>query len=253
MTMHRYAHKIVTPALLFVGVLCFWSLFRGDLFPSPSAVGAALVDALRTGTLIANASVSLWRVFVGFLLAVIVGVPFGLLMGSYREVRVALNPFVQLLHTVSPIAWIPLAILWFGIGNASAYFIIFMAALFPVLIATALAVRHIDPVLFRVGNNFGIPQRIMLTRITLPAITSSIASGLRISLGISWIVVVAAEMVGMNSGLGFMILDARNFLRLDVVIAVMFTIGVMGFALDLGMAWLERTLLHRFGGFTLHP
>ena len=162
--------------------------------------------------------------------------------------REALDPILQVMRTISPISWIPLAILWFGIGDTPAIFIIFITAFFPILISTASSIKHIDPILIKVGTNFGASKSQLLRKVILPAISPYIVIGLRISLGLSWVIIVAAEMVGMSSGLGYMILDARNFLRTDLIIAGMFVVGIIGFLLDHLLSLIELRV-KRFVGF----
>jgi len=230
--------KIIYPIVAFFLLLALWqgaieiTGVEAFLLPGPLDALAALMDVIRSGVLFEHAIASLFRVAMGFLLATVLAVPLGLLMGTRKFLHITLDPILQGIRTISPIAWIPLAILWFGIGDKPAIFIIFITAFFPILLSTALSIRHVDPLLLRVGKNFGATQKQLLFKIILPAVTPYIVIGLKISLGISWIIVVAAEMVGMSSGLGYMILDARNFLRTDLIIAGMFVIGVIGFTLD---------------------
>ena len=230
--------KIIYPIVAFFLLLALWqgaieiTGVEAFLLPGPLDALAALMDVIRSGVLFEHAIASLFRVAMGFLLATVLAVPLGLLMGTRKFLHITLDPILQGIRTISPIAWIPLAILWFGIGDKPAIFIIFITAFFPILLSTALSIRYVDPLLLRVGKNFGATQKQLLFKIILPAVTPYIVIGLKISLGISWIIVVAAEMVGMSSGLGYMILDARNFLRTDLIIAGMFVIGVIGFTLD---------------------
>ncbi|SRR3989339_21785 len=230
--------KIIYPIVAFLLLLALWqgvieiTGVKTSLLPGPLDVLAALTDVVESGVLFEHALASLFRVAMGFLLATIFAVPLGLLMGTRKFLHITLDPILQGIRTISPISWIPLAILWFGIGDKPAIFIIFITAFFPILLSTALSIRHVDPLLLRVGTNFGATQKQLLFKIILPAVTPYIVIGLKISLGVSWIIVVAAEMVGMSSGLGYMILDARNFLRTDLIIAGMFVIGIIGFTLD---------------------
>ena len=148
----------------------------------------------------------------------------------------------------SPLAWIPIGILWFGVGDASAIFLIFLASFFPLVVTAMNAVHNIDAVHLHAGRNFGLSQRGLVTRIIFPAITPQIILGMRITLGIAWLVVVAAEMIAVNSGLGFLIVDARNAgNRYDLVVAGMVLIGVVGVLLDLAMRRLERLRSVRWG------
>ncbi len=236
--------KIIYPLMVFISILLIWQfaswkLISSSLFPSPIEVLRGTVEIARSGVLFVNIFTSLYRVFVGFILAVIFGIPIGLLLGTYKKSRFAFEPLIQIIKPISPIAWIPLAIFWFGIGNKPAIFIIFITAFFPIMLASQSAVKNIDVNLIKAARNFGTKGKNMITKIILPASFPYIMVGIRISLGISWVIIVAAEMVGMHSGLGYMILDARNFLRTDLIISGMIIIGLIGFALDRILGYFE--------------
>jgi NitT/TauT family transport system permease protein len=184
---------------------------------------------------------SLFRVTWGFLLAVVVGVPIGLLLGWFRPAHQAFNPLIQVLRPISPIAWIPLAILWFGVSDAAPIFLIFLASVFPITVSATAAVQNMQPVYLRAARNFGLQGAELLRRVILPATLPQIVTGVRIALGVAWLVVVAAEMIAVNSGLGYLIIDARNAgKRYDLVVAGMLIIGLIGLALDLLVRRLER-------------
>src|SRR5262249_45610514 len=176
--------------------------------------------------------------------AVLLGVPLGLLMGWFARGYQALNPLIQLLRPISPIAWIPMAIVWFGITESAPVFLIFYASLFPIVVSATAAVRNIQTVYVRAAQNFGLSRWQMFRRVILPATLPQLLTGLRISLGIAWLVVVAAEMIVNNpkaGGLGFLIIDAGNQgARYDLVGAGMVSIGLIGLVLDLLVRQLER-------------
>ncbi|OGH88376.1 MAG: hypothetical protein A3J93_04915 [Candidatus Magasanikbacteria bacterium RIFOXYC2_FULL_42_28] len=238
--------KVFYPTASFVFIFGLWEIlsrlgvFANNIMPAPSEIWVALKDVARSGVLAQNAWASLYRVFAGFLIATTLAIPMGLIIGSKKYLHTTFNPLIQIIRTISPISWIPLAILWFGIGNQPAIFIIFITAFFPILLSTMLAVKNVDPILIKVAENFGATGNKLLFKIILPAIFPYIIIGLRVSLGIAWVIVVAAEMVGMTSGLGYMILDARNFLRTDLIIAGMLVIGLIGFALDSMLEYFEK-------------
>ena len=170
---------------------------------------------------------SLFRVTWGFLLAVLVGVPLGLFMGWFRPAYPAFNPLIQALRPISPIAWIPLAILWFGVADAAPIFLIFLASVFPITVTAAAAVRSVQTVHLRAAHNFGLTAFSALAAGHFAGPLPQILTGLRIALGIAWLVVVAAEMIAVNSGLGYLIIDARNAgKRYDLVVAGMVIIGL---------------------------
>lgn len=211
------------------------------LFPTPLEVGAGIVELAAKGLLLKYVAASLFRITWGYLLAVVVGVPFGLCLGWYRPARQAFNPMIQVFRPISPIAWIPVAILWFGVTDAAPVFLIFLASVFPITVSAMAAVAGVQPVYLRAGRNFGLSRFQLFRRVILPATLPQILTGLRIALGIAWLVVVAAEMIAANSGLGYLIIDARNAgKRYDLVVAGMVLIGIIGWLLDVLMRQLER-------------
>lgn len=249
---HHHRKKLLRqvglPLLVSLSLIMLWQivvsveLVSQTFLPSPWSVAQAIVELYQSGLLFQHAGASLFRVFMGFFLAALLAIPIGMLIGWHLWMEHAFMPTMQFLRTISPIAWIPLAILWFGIGDPPAIFIIFMTSFFPILIATAHANRHLEPALIKTAINFGARGVTLLFQVILPASLPYIMVGLRIALGIAWVVIVAAEMVGMRSGLGYMILDARNALRVDMVIAGMIIIGWIGLCLDYLMGLLEKRL-----------
>ncbi len=214
---------------------------RNDLLPGPWQVVLGIAELLRKGLLFKYIVASLFRVTWGFGLAVLVGVPFGLFLGWFRMAFQAFNPLIQILRPISPIAWIPLAILWFGVSDAAPVFLIFLASVFPITVSATAAVQNLQPVYLRAAKNFGLGRAQLFGRVILPATLPQILTGVRIALGIAWLVVVAAEMIAVNSGLGYLIIDARNAgKRYDLVVAGMLVIGLIGLALDLLIRQLER-------------
>lgn len=225
---------------LFLGV--WWLTARGSvIFPTPVQVLTGTVDLAREGALMKHVAASLYRVSLGYGLAVGLAIPVGSLMGWYPGLYRALNPLVQLLRPISPIAWIPLAILWFGVGDLSPIFLIFLSSFFPVVVSTIAGVHLVEQQYLRAGKNFGLSGLTMYRQIIFPAALPSIITGMRVALGVAWLVVVAAEMVAINSGLGFLIIDSRNAgTRYDLVVAGMVVIGIIGFGLDVLMRRMEN-------------
>jgi len=214
------------------GVVAAVGVFPDSLFPTPLAVARALVQELRSGRLVDDSLASLFRVSAGFLLATALGVPVGLLLGHSPRARDAFLPLVNFFRSLSPLAWIPFAILWLGIGDPPAIFLIFMSAFFPIVLSTGAAVASIPSVYFRVARDLGIHGAALVREVTLPAIAPQVITTLRVAAGLSWLVVVAAEMIAGHDGLGFAVWDARNGLRIDLLGAAMVTIGLIGVALD---------------------
>ena len=171
-------------------------------------------------------STSLFRVTVGFLIAVVSGIPMGLWMGQKLAARAAFLPMLNFFRNLSPLAWMPFAILWFGVGDSAAIFLIFLSAFFPVVLATMAAVANIPAVYFRVAESYGLRGFEKLVQVTLPAIMPQVITMLRVTAGLCWLVVVAAEMIAGRDGLGFAVMDSRNGLRMDMLVAEMIVIGL---------------------------
>lgn len=222
-------------------------IFPPSLFPHPWEVARGVWSELASGRLVIDAVASLFRVSAGFLLAVLLGIPAGLLLGHSAGARAAFLPLVNFFRSLSPLAWIPFAILWLGIGDPPAIFLIFMAAFFPIVVSTAAAVATIPSVFFRVARDLGISGPALLSGVTLPAIAPQVITALRVAAGLSWLVVVAAEMIAGRDGLGFAVWDARNGLRIDLLAASMIVIGVIGAALDRLLMQLTRIPSVRWG------
>jgi NitT/TauT family transport system permease protein len=207
---------------------------RTKVFPSPLAVEKGLAELAGKGLLWAYICDSLRRVALGFGAATLIGIPLGLTLGWYPAINQVLNPVLQILRPISPIAWIPVAILMFGVGDLTAVFLIFLSAFFPIVLSCISGVANVPSIFRRAGRNFGLTPPQVLARVIFPAALPQIIVGLRIALGIAWVVVVAAEMIAVDSGLGYLVIDARNSgKRYDLVAAAMLMIGIIGLALDL--------------------
>jgi len=217
------------------------ALTQTTIFPTPLESFAAIFELARSSRLWNDVVASLFRVTWGFGLAALVGIPLGLWIGWRTRSFLAFNPLVQGFRPISPIAWIPIAILWFGIGDISAIFLIFLASIFPIVVGTTAAVQNIPQVYVRSASNFGLTGFELFRRVVLPAAMPQIITSLRIALGVAWLVIVAAEMVGMQSGLGYLVSDARNMgKRYDLVVAAMILIGLIGIVLDVLVRQLQN-------------
>ena len=212
------------------------------LLPPPTAVAAAFWELLGSGDLLRHLRDSLGREFTAFLWALI-AVPLGVAMGWWKPVHDQLDPLVEMLRPIPPLAWIPLSILWFGVGDTQNQFIILLGIFFPILLNTITGVKSVEPNLVRAARCMGASEAAVLRRVVLLAALPQIVTGIRIGLGVGWMALVAAELVGANSGLGFLINDARTLLRTDIVIVGMITIGLVGLALDLMIRALSSRLL----------
>ncbi|RYG09757.1 MAG: ABC transporter permease, partial [Burkholderiales bacterium] len=211
------------------------------IFPTPWQVVTGTLELAQDGTLWEHIGASLFRVGAGFLLALLFAIPLGLWMGWVAGAYTTLNPIFQMLRPISPIAWIPLAILWFGVGDVSPIFLIFIASVFPMIVQTTSGVHTIERRYLRAAANFGVSRSVLFRRVVVPAVLPEIIVGMRVGIGVAWLVVVAAEMIALRSGLGYMIMDSRNAgNRYDLVIAGMIIIGLIGLLLDGSMRLLEK-------------
>jgi len=237
--------NFVSPLALVAVLVAVWWITvvqsGSIIFPTPWDVVLATIELARLGTLWDHIASSLLRVGAGFLLAAALAIPLGLLMGWFKGVFATLNPLIQILRPISTIAWIPLAILWFGVGNLSPIFLIFLASLFPIIVETAAGVHTMERQYIRAAHNFGVSGLTLFSQVVIPAALPHIITGMRISLGVAWLVVVAAEMIAMRSGLGYLIIDSRNAgNRYDLVVAGMVIIGLTGLLLDILMRQFEK-------------
>ena len=241
------------PLLVLIIALLIWTgiavlrVFPDSVFPSPLDVAKGFIEELRTGRLLDDIVASLFRVTTGFGLAVLLGIPVGLWLGNHARARAAFLPLINFFRSLSPLAWIPFAILWFGIGDLPTVFLIFMAVFFPLVLATVAAVANIPSVYFRVARDYGFSDTEILMKVTLPAIAPQVITSLRVTAGLAWLVVVAAEMIAGRAGLGFAIWDARNGLRMDLLVCGMIVIGVIGIILDRILLQLTKIPSVRWG------
>jgi len=242
--------KVVISIFVLIGI---WELvvltgrYEQSLLPSPAGVLTGMAELIKDGALLTHFKVSLVRFLIGYLAAVITGITLGLMLGWNKSVWSFIDPVVQVLRPVSPIAWFPFIVLWFGIGDAPAVVTIFIAGFYPILLSTVSGVGNVDTVYLKVADNFGIRQPQLLFKIILPAAFPLIANSLHIALGSAWVFLVAGEMVGAQSGLGFMIIDARNSLRSDLVLAGIIFIGISGLLLDRLIKILESGIKRQWG------
>ena len=241
--MTRIRQALPSVAVIAFLIAVWWAVVAATgsvIFPSPWQVVIGTIELIGDGTLWEHIGASLLRVGVGFLLAVAFAVPLGLWMGWVRGAFETLNPIFQILRPISPIAWIPIAILWFGVGNASPIYLIFISSVFPMIVQTTAGVHSIEKRYLRAAENFGVSRYTLFSQVVIPAVLPQIIVGMRVGLGVAWLVVVAAEMIALRSGLGYLIIDSRNAgNRYDLVIAGMIIIGLIGLLLDGAMRLLE--------------
>jgi len=235
-----------------VGIVAIWwlgiAIFTtpGSLASqfSPAAALSALPDLIRDEQLGLHILASLRRIGVGLAWAVVLGVPLGFLIGRIRWLDKALTPSMQFLRMVSPLSWMPIAVMSLGVGDPAVYFLLAFAALWPLVMSTAAGVTHIDRRWVQLGESLAATRWEMLWHVYVPGIAAHVLTGVRLAIGILWIVLVPAEMLGVNAGLGYLILDTRDRLAYSELTAVILVIGVLGFLLD----WAARLIYRRFSG-----
>ncbi|MFQ3549386.1 MAG: ABC transporter permease [Armatimonadota bacterium] len=247
------AEKIILPSLTILLLLAIWQvisyleIYSKHLFPSPIDVGSGFTELAMTSQLWEDIGSSLVRFFIGYGLAVVTAGPLGFIFGWYSRGWTAFEPLVQLLRPISPIAWFPLISLWFGIGNLPAIVIIYIAAFYTILLATISAVRKVDQTYLKVARNFGTNQAGLLIKVVLPAAFPAMMVGLHIAIGSAWVFLVAGEMLGVKSGLGYLIIDSRNMLRTDLVLVAILIIGLLGLLIDRTITKAENSIRKLWG------
>jgi len=218
------------------------------LLPTPVKVATTLWGLLASGVLVEYLLASVGRLLLGCVAGLLIGVSLGYAIGSSRLVDRVFSPIVAVVQPIPGIAWIPLAILWFGLGPTAVAFIIFLSAFFPILLNTVTGVRTISRDLIRVGKVFHLPRRMMVFDVVLPGALPYIATGTRVGFGYGWRALVAGEMIAASKGLGFMIFEARDFLKTDEVIVGMITIGLFWATVErFVLRPLERRTIERWG------
>lgn len=243
--------KIMRGAIGLTALLIVWQLaaLRSNsvLFPGPYEVIISWLGLFKDGTMLEHIKTSMVRFAIGYTVAAITGIVLGMFFGWFNKLWHFFNPVVQVLRPISPIAWIPFIVLWFGIGDIPAVVIIFLAAFYPVLLSTIAAVGRVDKIYLKVAQNFALTRFETLTKIVLPAAFPQISTGLHQAIGTGWVFLVAGEMVGTQSGLGFLIIDSRNNLRPDLLLAAILTIGLIGLLLDILINRFEKQIYKKWG------
>lgn len=245
----RSAARFLVPWLGIAGLIAIWSLVSWSgalnelLLPSPLAVVRAGIEEAASGVLTANVLISLKRVLTGYALAVAVGVGLGLFVGWNDTLYKALNPAIEALRPIPPIAWVPLAILWFGLTDRAAYYIVFIGPVFPIFVTTAAAVRATGRHYVNAAECLGASQWALLTQIILPGAMPEIFTALRVGIAVAWTCVVAAELVAAQSGLGYQMWQSRELFKSANVIFGMVMIGALGFVSNYLVLLIEKRVL----------
>ncbi len=247
-SIRRGATSIVVVAALYE-IVARSGYFAPALMPSLETIAQTFFGMLADGSMFLHAAATLYRVLFGFGLAVAAGLPLGVLMGRFRPVETFVLPLASALMPIPSLAWIPVFILWFGLGNTVTVLIVFYAALFPLLLNTWTGVRSVNPIWLRAAGAMGADERKLFWKVIIPGASPFIIAGLRQSFLRSWIAVIGAEMLAAsNFGLGWVIFDAQQFLNADVMLSSILVIGLIGFAAErLVFGSLERATIYRWG------
>ena len=211
---------------------------------SPQATFSSLIELLGSAQLYENVWVSLKRILVSLFMALLIGVPLGLLIGGSRNLEAATTPAFQFLRMISPLSWMPVVVMLLGVGDQPIYFLLTFAAVWPILLSTIAGVRQLDPRWLQLSRSLSATRRETLLRVIVPGVLGHVLTGVRLSIGILWIVLVPCEMLGVSAGLGYFILDTRDRLAYSELMAMVVLIGVLGFALDAFARWLHRRWVH---------
>ncbi|MBL8453419.1 MAG: ABC transporter permease [Zoogloea sp.] len=211
---------------------------------APLATGEALLQLVQGRDLWEHVGVSLQRVAVGLVIALVLGIPLGVLTGLSAWFSKATTPLFQFARMISPLSWMPIAVMVLGVGDAPVYFLLAFAAVWPILLNTAAGVAQLDPNWLLLARSLSATRRETILRVILPGITAHILTGVRLAIGIIWIVLVPAEMLGVSAGLGYFILDSRDRLAYSDLMAAILVIGVLGYLLDYAARSLHRRWLH---------
>lgn len=231
------AATVLVPAAVFAVVWWFFTaVLAGDHLIlsgfAPQRALPALAEIAVHGTLVEDVAASLWRLLVGMGIAVLVGIPLGLTAGLLPIFERATRPLFHFLRMISPLSWAPVAVALFGIGHQPVFFLIAIAAVWPITLNTIAGVHAIEPGFLHVARSLGAGPVETLTSVVLPAVRAHLLTGVRLALGTAWLVLVPAEMLGVDSGLGYAILNARDRLAFDQLMAVILVIGALGYLLD---------------------
>ncbi|HEV8535375.1 MAG TPA: ABC transporter permease [Candidatus Limnocylindria bacterium] len=239
---------LVLPVVgLAIAIAAWWAVTGTQTAPmarsfTPDRALAALANLVTSGRILPHAASSLERILAGLALATAVGIPLGVLLARSRGAERTTSAVFQFLRMVSPLTWMPVAILALGIGDRPVVFLIFAAAVWPVVLSTAHGVSTIDPRWIAAARTLGAGGRTLVLRVFVPAALPDVLNGLRLALGVAWIVLVPAEMLGVRSGLGYFVLDTRDRFAYDELGALILAIGIVGFSLDLFLRLLRRRL-----------
>ena len=223
-----------------------WWVGKPAFLPSPAKTLEGAMELIRSGDLQDHVVTSFMRIIVGFVLGTIIGIPLGLAMGSSQFVRAFMDPYVEFFRFIPPIAFVTLAVIWFGLGETSKIVLIVYTTLFMVAINTMIGVLGVEPDKRFAALSLGASDRQVFLHVTIPAVIPNIVTGMKIAMGNSFMTVVSAEMIAAKSGVGFLIFNSRLFLLTEWIFVGIITLGIMGFITDRALRIVAVTLLKRY-------
>ncbi|ARR02047.1 MULTISPECIES: ABC transporter permease subunit [Campylobacter] len=239
--------KYIYQSIVLAFVILIWHIFSSELIPSPMQVLDAFRLIIDNNSLQIGIIDSLYRYGIGLILGVIFGVIIGFIFGYNPKFAQAFDPLFNILRPISPIAWVPIILIIFGIGDLPTIFIIAYSVFFPMVLLSTKAIKDLPGQLILVAKNFGASKLQIFTGVIIPSSFLSLISSLKLAAALAWINLVVGEMLGAQTGLGYMIIDSRNQLRIDILIATIITIGIIGMIINTIFGYIEKVVSRRYG------
>lgn len=239
--------KYIYQSIVLSFVILIWHIFSSELIPSPMQVLDAFRLIIDNNSLQIGIIDSLYRYGIGLILGVIFGVIIGFIFGYNPKFAQAFDPLFNILRPISPIAWVPIILIIFGIGDLPTIFIIAYSVFFPMVLLSTKAIKDLPSQLILVAKNFGASKLQIFTGVIIPSSFLSLISSLKLAAALAWINLVVGEMLGAQTGLGYMIIDSRNQLRIDILIATIITIGIIGMIINTIFGYIEKVVSRRYG------
>ena len=245
----NFLNKAYSKTISYLILILLWqlaselNLINTTLLPSPLNVFMTLTQLIVSGSILSDIIASLWRVSIGFILAGTLGIIVGFATSTNKSFKKYINPIIEILRPIPPVAFVPISILWFGIGDRPAYFLVCFGAFFPIFTNTYFGVQFVNPIHKNAALCLGATKKMLVFDVILPAAMPYIMAGLKTGIGVAWFCVIVAELVGAQSGLGYMIQLNRLTLQSEKVIAGMITIGIIGYLMNRTMTVIERRLV----------
>lgn len=233
--------------IVIAAVVILWDIFSSNLIPSPLQTLEAFNQIITSGVLSVGIIDSLYRYILGLTFGALAGIIIGFIFGFYPKIASAFDPLFNILRPISPIAWVPIILIIFGIGDLPTIFIIAYSVFFPMVLLSTKAIKDLPSQLILVAKNFGASKLQIFTGVIIPSSFLSLISSLKLAAALAWINLVVGEMLGAQTGLGYMIIDSRNQLRIDILIATIITIGIIGMIINTIFGYIEKVVSRRYG------